>query len=83
MRVQSLSGVDPQEKRMATHSSILACKIRGHRNLVGYSPWGRKESDTTERTHTQGGQEDHRSTEPGLCQLFPVITPLGSRADRT
>jgi len=23
----------------------------GHRSLVGYSPWGRKESDTTERLH--------------------------------
>ena len=23
----------------------------GQRNLVGYSPWGRKESDTTERLH--------------------------------
>ena len=36
---------------MATHSSILAW--RGQRSLAGYSPWGRKESDTvrTER-HT-------------------------------
>ena len=25
----------------------------GQRNLEGYSPWGRKESDTTEHTHTQ------------------------------
>ena len=24
-------------------------KSHGQRNLVGYSPWGRKESDTTER----------------------------------
>ena len=23
----------------------------GRRSLVGYSPWGRKESDTTERLH--------------------------------
>ena len=30
---------------MATHSSILAWKI-----LVGYSPWGHKESDMTEVT---------------------------------
>ena len=36
---------------MATHSSILAWKSHGQRNLVGYSPWGRKESDTTERLH--------------------------------
>ena len=36
---------------MATHSSILAWKIPGRRSLVGCSPWGRKESDTTERLH--------------------------------
>ena len=58
IRVQSLGRVDPQEKRMATHSSILDCKIHGHTNLVGCSPWGHKESDTAEHTHTQGGQED-------------------------
>ena len=32
---------------MATHSSILAWEIPW--SLAGYSPWGRKESDTTER----------------------------------
>ena len=42
---------DPLEKGMATHSSILAWRIRGQRSLVGYSPRGRKESDTTERLH--------------------------------
>ena len=36
---------------MATHSSTLVWKIHGRRSLVGYSPWGRKESDTTERLH--------------------------------
>ena len=39
------------EKEMATHSSTLAWKIRGLKSLVGYSPWGRKESDKTERLH--------------------------------
>ena len=39
---------------MATHSSILAWKIPGKRGLVGYSPWGHKESDMSEplSTHT-------------------------------
>ena len=32
---------------MATHSGILAWKIHGQRSLAGYSPRGRKESDTT------------------------------------
>ena len=36
---------------MAIHSSILAWKIHGWRSLVGYSPWGHKQSDTTERLH--------------------------------
>ena len=26
-------------------------KSHGRRSLIGYSPWGRKESDTTERLH--------------------------------
>ena len=45
----SISGrEDPLEEGMATHSSILAGKSHGQRSLVGYSPRGRKESDTTE-----------------------------------
>ena len=36
------------EKGMATHSNIPAWRIHGQRSLVGYSPWGRKELDTTE-----------------------------------
>ena len=46
--VQSLGREDLLEKGTTTHSSILAWKIPGWRSLVGYSPWGRKESDTTE-----------------------------------
>ena len=34
------------EKGMATRSRILA--FHGQRSLAGYSPWGRKESDTVE-----------------------------------
>ena len=37
------------EKEMATHSSTLAWKILWMEELwVGYSPWARQESDTTE-----------------------------------
>ena len=35
---------------MATHSSILAWRVNGQRSLAGYSPWSRKEADTTEVT---------------------------------
>ena len=39
------------EKEMATHSSILPGESQGQRSLVGCSPRGREESDTTERIH--------------------------------
>ena len=46
-QVQSLGQEDPLEKEMATHSSTFARKIPWMEEPVGYSPWGRKESDTT------------------------------------
>jgi len=49
--VRSLGWEDPLEKEMAIHSSILPGKFHGQRSLVSYSPWGRKESDMTERLH--------------------------------
>ena len=54
-QVQSLAQEDPLEQEMASHSRILAWNIpctHGQRSQVGYSPWGHKESDTTEQTHT-------------------------------
>ena len=50
-RVRSLHWEDLLEKEMATHSRILAGESHGWRSLVGYSPWGRKESGTTEQLH--------------------------------
>ena len=50
--VPSLGQKDPLEKEIATHVSILAGKSHGQRSLVSYSPWGRKELDTTERQNT-------------------------------
>ena len=52
-QVPSVGQEDPLEKGMVTHSSILAWRIHGQSSLAvlhGYSPWGRKESDTTEVT---------------------------------
>ena len=38
------------EKETVTHFSILTCKIPWmESSLTGYSPWGRKGSDTAER----------------------------------
>ena len=36
------------EKGMAIHSSVLAWKIPWTEEPASYSPWGRKESDTTQ-----------------------------------
>ena len=49
MQVRSLGQENHLEKGMAPHSSILAWRISWtERSLVGYSPWGLKELDTTE-----------------------------------
>ena len=46
--IRSLGWEDPLKKGMATHSSILAWRIPRQRSLASHSPWGCKESDTTE-----------------------------------
>ena len=65
--VQSLGGEGPLEKEMAAHSSIVAWKSHGQRSLAGCSPWGCKESDTTEQLHF------HFQKERG--DLAPYILP--------
>ena len=52
MWVRSLGQEDPLEKEMAIYSSILAWEIPWTEKPGGYSPWGRKESDTTEQLST-------------------------------
>ena len=52
MQVQFLGRVDPLEKGMAFHFTILAGGSDGQRSLAGYSPSGQKESDTTEATQS-------------------------------
>ena len=48
-QVRFLGGEDALEKGMATHTSILAWRIPWTEKTGGlYSPWGRKELDTTE-----------------------------------
>ena len=48
--VLSLGWKDPLKKSMATHSSILAWEIPWTEATGGYTPWGGKESDTTEHS---------------------------------
>ena len=48
-----LEAVAIQVGRRQWHTTpvLLPGKSHGQRSLVGYSPWGREESDTTERLH--------------------------------
>ena len=50
------------EREITTLSSIVAWESHGQRSLVGYSPWGHKESNTTEQlsTHTYASTETQR-----------------------
>ena len=67
--VQLLGWEDPTEKGMTTHSVFLPRESHGQRSLVGYSPWGHKKSDTTERLTIRFLK----------CAHFPSIGPMGSQ----
>ena len=63
MWVQSLGWEDPLEKKIAT-PVFLPGKSHGQRSLVGYNPWGHKESDTTVQLSTQKELERRHSSHP-------------------
>ena len=48
-RVRFLGGEIPWRRQWQPTPVLLPGKSHGQRSLVGYSPWGHKESDTTER----------------------------------
>ena len=68
---------------MATHSSILAWKIPWAEE-PGYSPWGRRESDTTEwlSTHIQEVNylKNQFSSVPQSCPTFVTPWTAGSQS---
>ena len=51
-RVRSLGREDPWRRKWQPIPVLLPGESHGRRSLIGYSPWGLKESDTTERLHT-------------------------------
>ena len=59
---------------MAPTPVLLPGESHGRRSLIGYSPWGRYESDTTERLHF------HFSLSCiGEVKLTPVFLPEESQ----
>ena len=62
---------------MAPHSTLFPGKSHGRRSLIGYSPWGSKESDTTERLHflslsLMKSQEGKHGKALGLWETSPT-----------
>ena len=62
MQVQSLIRMIPWRRKRQPTPVFLPGKSHGRRSLVGYSPWCRKELDTTERLHF------HFHTKIGMIQ---------------
>ena len=61
---------------------LLPGKSHGQRSLVGYSPWGGKESDTTERLHSlsfSGSREEEEQASRNLTgfSLWITTSPRG------
>ena len=52
MQLQFLSGEDPLEKRWQPTPAFFPGESHRQKNLVGFSPWGPQELDTTKSTET-------------------------------
>ena len=52
LRFNPLFGKIPWRRKWKHTPGFLPGESHGQRSLVGYSPWGPKESDMTEHTHT-------------------------------
>ena len=80
-QIQSLGREDLLEKAMATRSSILAWRIPWTEKLVGFSPWGCEELNSTERDdETDKGKS--MSVGPKrftACAVGTVWTPRAPR----
>ena len=55
--VRSLGCEDPLEEGMGPTPVFFPGESHGHRSLVGYSSWGHKELDRTERLSTMIGKK--------------------------
>ena len=64
--VQSLGGEDPQRGEWQPTPVFLPEEFHGLRSLAGYSPWGHKESDTTEQLSAP--QEWLRESQVTVCR---------------
>ena len=73
-------GKIPWSRKWQPTPVFLPEKFHGQRSLVGYSAWGRKESDTTEHTHTHTGLKSFLSllVSGGISPVFSCFFNLRS-----
>ena len=64
---------------MAPTPVLLPGKSHGWRSLVGCSPWGRKESDTTERLHFDTLEKEMATHSSVLAWRIPGTGEPGGR----
>ena len=69
-RVLSLGGKIPWRRKWQPTPVFLPGKFHGWKSLVGYSPWGCKESDTTEQLHLHSKYW----LASLYIHIFPIIT---------
>ena len=62
-------GKIPWRRKWQPIPVFLPGKFHGRRSLAGYSPWGRKESDTTGRLHFTSLQSRSKS-QRSLCSVL-------------
>ena len=56
---------------------LLPGESHGQRSLMGYSPWSRQESDTTERLGTAQGIPGGSDGKESACNVGDLVRPLG------
>ena len=73
-QVQSLGQEDPLSRKWQPAPGFLPGKSHGQRSLVGYSPWGHKESGMTEYTHALSLQNVLFSFQRSALQLDEEVS---------
>ena len=69
-------GKIPWRRKWQSTPVLLPGKSHGQRSLVGYSPWGSKESDTTERLHFHGVRKCSAAAAKSLQSCPTLCDPI-------
>ena len=84
-RVQSLSREDPLRRDWHPTPVFSPGESHGQRSLVGYSPWGHRQSDRTERLTLSSHlplYQNHIHTVPSPC-IFETVSQSSLRRCRS